>query len=232
MKVAGGQLTLDLKQGDTKETPDKLDGLLVLTNARGERIGYTVSASRGPDFRRRRRSLRPCRRRSSVGGGVMRSAAAAGGVSGAGLAVLFAFLGGAILNLMPCVFPVLALKALAFAKKAEHGHWQQGIAYLGGVLISFGVFAALIAVFREGTAALGWGFQFQSPAFVLALAILFFVMGLSLSGVVTFGGASCRLATVFPGSRETPATSLRACLQPSRLRPAPRRSWAPPSATP
>ncbi len=86
----------------------------------------------------------------------MRSAAA-GGISGAGLAVLFAFLGGAILNLMPCVFPVLALKALAFAKKAEHGHWQQGIAYLGGVLISFGVFAALIVAFREGSAALGLG---------------------------------------------------------------------------
>jgi thiol:disulfide interchange protein DsbD len=104
-----------------------------------------------------------------------------------GFAVLFAFLGGAILNLMPCVFPVLALKALAFAKKAEHGHWQQGFAYLGGVIVSFGVIASLLIAFRESSAALGWGFQFQSPAFVLALAVLFFVMGLSLSGVVSFG---------------------------------------------
>ena len=88
---------------------------------------------------------------------------------------------------MPCVFPVLALKALAFAKKAEHGHWQQGFAYFGGVFVSFGVIAAFLVAFRESSAALGWGFQFQSPAFVLVLAILFFVMGLSLSGVVSFG---------------------------------------------
>ena len=100
-------------------------------------------------------------------------AAAAGGVSGsAGIAVLFAFLGGVILNLMPCVFPVLALKALGFAKAADGGHRQQGIAYLGGVLASFAALAAIIAVLRQGSAALGWGFQFQSPAFVLALALL------------------------------------------------------------
>ena len=185
MKIAGGQLTLDMKQGDTKETPDKLEGLLVLTDGRGERTGYTLSASRGPDSAAAGAVSDPAGG-LGAGSGIMGSAAA-GGISGAGLAVLFAFLGGAILNLMPCVFPILALKALAFARKAEHGHWQQGIAYLGGVLISFGVFAVLIAAFREGTAALGWGFQFQSPAFVLALAILFFVMGLSLSGVVTLG---------------------------------------------
>ncbi len=186
MKIAGGQLTLDMKQGDTKETPNKLDGLLVLTGPRGERTGYTLSASRGPDTAAAG-ALFDHAAGSGVGSGVIGSAAAPGGLSGAGLAVVFAFLGGAILNLMPCVFPILALKALAFAKKAEHGHWQQGVAYLGGVLISFGVFAALIAAFREGSAALGWGFQFQSPAFVLALAILFFVMGLSLSGAVSFG---------------------------------------------
>ena len=186
VKIAGGQLALDLKQGDTKETPENLEGLLVLTKGSGEsqRTGYTLSASRGPDSAAAGSLFDPA---SGAGSNPARSEAAAGGVSGAGLAVLFAFLGGAILNLMPCVFPVLALKALAFAKKAEHGHWQQGIAYLSGVLVSFGAIAAFIASFREGTAALGWGFQFQSPAFVLVLAILFFVMGLSLSGVVSFG---------------------------------------------
>ncbi len=185
MKITGGQLTLDLKQGDSKETPEKLEGLLVLTKG-SERIGYTVTASRGPDSAAAG-SLFDAASGSGAANNAVRSAAAAGGISGVWLAVLFAFLGGAILNLMPCVFPVLALKALAFAKKAEHGHWQQGIAYLGGVLVSFGVIAAFIVAFRESTAALGWGFQFQSPAFVLGLAILFFVMGLSLSGVVSFG---------------------------------------------
>ena len=188
MKISGGQLTLDMKQGDTKETPEKLEGLLVLTkgSGEGERSGYTISALRGPDSATAGSLFDPVGG-SGITGGAVRSAAAAGGISGVGLAVLFAFLGGAMLNLMPCVFPVLALKALAFAKKAEHGHRQQGIAYLGGVLLSFGAIAAFIVAFREGTAALGWGFQFQSPAFVLALASLFFVMGLSLSGVVSFG---------------------------------------------
>jgi len=187
--VSGRGLILDLQQGDSKETPEKLEGLLVLTGGTGEgsRTGYTISAARGPDS-------------ASAGGlfdhtdaaGQVDSAthaAASGGVSGsAGIAVLFAFLGGMILNLMPCVFPVLALKALGFAKAADGGHRQQGVAYLGGVLVSFAALAAVIAVLREGTAALGWGFQFQSPAFVLALALLFFLMGLSLSGVVSFGG--------------------------------------------
>ncbi len=188
-KIAGGELILDLQQGDTKETPATLEGVLVLTKGSGEgaRTGYTVSAARGPDS-------------PSAGGlfdhtdgaGQVNSggrAAASGAVSGsAGIAVFFAFLGGLILNLMPCVFPVLALKALGFAKAADGGHRQQGIAYLGGVLASFAVLAVVIAVLRQGSAALGWGFQFQSPAFVLALALLFFLMGLSLSGAVSFGG--------------------------------------------
>lgn len=187
MKIAGGQLALDLKQGDTKETPDKLEGLLVLTRGGGERTGYTLSAARGPDSADAGALFDPASGNSSGGGSPVQKAAVDGGVSSVGLAVLFAFLGGAILNLMPCVFPVLALKALAFAKKAEHGHRQQGFAYLLGALASFGIIAALLIAFRESSAALGWGFQFQSSAFVLALAVLFFTMGLSLSGVVSFG---------------------------------------------
>ena len=188
MKISSGQLTLDLKQGDTKETPEKLEGLLVLAKGSGEagRIGYTVSASRGPDSAAAGGGLDPGGG-DGVGSSAVQSPSAARGVSGPGIAVLLAFLGGAILNLMPCVFPVLALKALAFAKKAEQGHWQQGIAYLSGVLVSFGAIVAFIVAFRNSAEALGWGFQFQSPAFVLVLAILFFVMGLSLSGVVSFG---------------------------------------------
>jgi thiol:disulfide interchange protein DsbD len=187
MKISGGQLALDLKQGDTKETPEKLDGLLVLTkDGDGARIAYVASATRGPDSAAAGELLDHAGG-SPLGGDTIRSATAAGDGSGLGLAVLFAFLGGAILNLMPCVFPVLALKALAFAKRADGGHWQQGVAYLFGVLMSFGVLAGAILAFRESSAALGWGFQFQSPAFVLALAVLFFVMGLSLSGVVTLG---------------------------------------------
>ncbi|MBI4724091.1 MAG: thioredoxin family protein [Rhodomicrobium sp.] len=184
-KIEGSQLILDLAQGDTKETPDKLEGVLVLTKG-GSRTGYTVTASHGPDSATAGSLTAPS---DAAGQGNVATQAASKGVSGSiGIAVLFAFLGGIMLNLMPCVFPVLALKALGFAKAAEGGHRQQGIAYLGGVLVSFAALAAVIAVLREGSSALGWGFQFQSPAFVLALALLFFVMGLSLSGVVSFGG--------------------------------------------
>lgn len=187
--ISRGELILDLQQGDTKETPDKLEGLLVLTKGSGEgsRMGYTIAAARMPDSAGAGGLFDHTDAAGRVNSGTQ--AAAFGGVSGsAGIAMFFAFLGGIILNLMPCVFPVLALKALDFAKAADGGHRQQGIAYLGGVLVSFAALAAVIAFLREGSAALGWGFQFQSPAFVLALALLFFLIGLSLSGVVTFGG--------------------------------------------
>ncbi|MGO9459429.1 MAG: protein-disulfide reductase DsbD family protein [Rhodomicrobium sp.] len=187
--ISGGQLILDMQQGDSKETPEKLEGVLVLSKGSGEgsRTGYAISAARGPDSTAAGGLFDHTNAAGQVNSGT--DAAAAGGVSGsAGLAVLFAVLGGLILNLMPCVFPVLALKALSFAKAADGGHRQQGIAYLCGVLVSFAMLAAVIAVLREGSAVLGWGFQFQSPVFVLALALLFFVMGLSLSGVVSFGG--------------------------------------------
>jgi thiol:disulfide interchange protein DsbD len=187
--ISGGALILDMQQGDSKETPAKLEGLLVLTKDSGEgtREGYLISAPRMPDSASAGGLFDHTDASGQVNSGS--ESAASGAVSGStGLAVLFAFLGGVILNLMPCVFPVLALKALGFAKAADGGHRQQGIAYLAGVLVSFAALAALIAILREGSAALGWGFQFQSPAFVLALALLFFVMGLSLSGVVSFGG--------------------------------------------
>jgi thiol:disulfide interchange protein DsbD len=187
--ISGGELTLDLRQGDTKETPEKLEGLLVVTKGSGEgsREGYTIAAVRGPDTASAGSLFGRMGATGSISSGVQ-SAAASGEVTSVRLAVLFAFLGGIVLNLMPCVFPVLALKALSLAKAANGGHRQQGLAYLGGVLVSFSALAAAIAVLREGGAALGWGFQFQSPAFVLALALLFFLMGLSLSGVVSFGG--------------------------------------------
>jgi thiol:disulfide interchange protein/DsbC/DsbD-like thiol-disulfide interchange protein len=187
--MSGGQLALDLKQGDTKETPEKLEGVLVLTKGSGDkpRVGYLISARRGPDSAAAGSLFDHA---STQGGGkaTLQSPAPESALESTAFAVLLAFFGGIVLNLMPCVFPVLALKALGFAKAADGGHRQQGLSYLGGVLASFAALAAIIAAFEQGSAALGWGFQFQSPAFVLALALLFFVMGLSLSGVVSFGG--------------------------------------------
>ncbi|MCJ2084947.1 thioredoxin family protein [Methylobacterium sp. E-005] len=111
-------------------------------------------------------------------------------------AAVFAFLGGLILNLMPCVFPVLSIKVLSLVRHAGEGPARlrlHGLAYTAGVLASFlGLATALIAL-KSGGAAIGWGFQLQSPLVVAGLAYLLFAMGLSLSGVVAIGG---RLAAV------------------------------------
>jgi thiol:disulfide interchange protein DsbD len=97
-----------------------------------------------------------------------------------------AFLGGLILNLMPCVFPVLALKVVGLAGAHGRARWQ-GVAYTAGVLLAFAVLGtALLAARTAGTAA-GWGFQFQSPVFVAAMTWLLFAVGLNLSGVYEFG---------------------------------------------
>ncbi len=107
-------------------------------------------------------------------------------------ALLFALVGGLILNLMPCVFPVLAMKAAAFARLAGHARSEMrrdGIAYTAGVLVSFGAMAAAILAIRASVGDVSWGFQFQSPIFSLLVAYLFFVVGLNLAGVFEFGGS-------------------------------------------
>lgn len=117
------------------------------------------------------------------------SSAAAGSDGGASLwyMLLLAFMGGAILNLMPCVFPVLSLKVLSFAKSTDHDRHLQSWVYTAGVISSFVLVAAILIALQQAGQAVGWGFQLQSPGFVIALAYLFVAMGLSLSGVVELG---------------------------------------------
>ena len=100
-----------------------------------------------------------------------------------------ALLGGMLLNLMPCVFPVLAIKVLSFTRHAnDHsGHRISGLAYSAGVLMSFVALGSVMLVLRSGGEQIGWGFQLQSPAVVAALAALFTVMGLNLAGLFEFG---------------------------------------------
>jgi thiol:disulfide interchange protein DsbD len=106
-------------------------------------------------------------------------------------AAAFAFLGGLILNLMPCVFPVLSIKVLSLVRHAGEGPARlrlHGFAYTAGVLASFLALAGVLIALKGGGAAIGWGFQLQSPLVVAGLAYLLFAMGLSLSGVVEVGG--------------------------------------------
>jgi thiol:disulfide interchange protein DsbD len=104
--------------------------------------------------------------------------------------LLTALLGGLILNLMPCVFPVLAIKVLGFAAQtgqSRAAQKAQGLAYTAGVVLSFLALGGLLLALRAGGEQLGWGFQLQSPAVVAALALLFTVLGLNLAGLFEFG---------------------------------------------
>jgi thiol:disulfide interchange protein/DsbC/DsbD-like thiol-disulfide interchange protein len=105
-------------------------------------------------------------------------------------ALLFAFLGGLILNIMPCVLPVLGIKILGFVREAGANQRRlalHGLTYTSGVLASFAVLAAILLIVRAGGESLGWGFQLQSPLLVMLLAYLMLLVGLNLSGIFSFG---------------------------------------------
>ncbi|MEM9222280.1 MAG: protein-disulfide reductase DsbD domain-containing protein [Pseudomonadota bacterium] len=111
-------------------------------------------------------------------------------------AMLFAFLGGLILNLMPCVFPVLALKTLGLVAHADAPLSRRAViggAYTAGILTSFAILAAVLVSLKATGVAVGWGFQLQSPTFVAVMAALLFAIGLNLSGIFEIGASLTRL---------------------------------------
>jgi thiol:disulfide interchange protein/DsbC/DsbD-like thiol-disulfide interchange protein len=155
------------KASDGTAAPATLDGVLALRGEDGAERAFEISANPIPGV-------------PAEGGIVWWQA------------LLLAFLGGVVLNAMPCVFPILSLKLLGVAQQA-HGHRSErayhGLAYTAGVLASFAALGIALLALRAGGQAVGWGFQLQSPIFVAVLAYLLFAMGLSLSGVAGFGGA-------------------------------------------
>ncbi len=138
-------------------------------------------------------------------------AAGSGGAAPGGLlgTLALALVGGLILNLMPCVFPVLGIKILGFVNQSGSekakvvGH---GLVFALGVLLSFWTLAGLLALLRQGGAQLGWGFQLQSPGFVFTLAALMLVFALNMSGLFEFGlsatgvGSGLQAKSGFAGS--------------------------------
>ncbi len=125
------------------------------------------------------------------------------------IALLSAFLGGIILNLMPCVLPVLSLKILGIVQQSGEDSKKRinhGIAFTLGVVSSFLILAGILLLLRAGGEQLGWGFQLQSPAFIILLTILLFLFGLSMFGVFEIGtsltavGQSSSNDTGFVGS--------------------------------
>ena len=175
----GGDLLMRFASGDLTAAPGApLEGLLAVEARVGggiERKGYGISAAAAPAF--------------AVPLEFAPMSAAPEDALSLGLAIVFAFLGGIILNCMPCVFPILSLKALSLAKDAGNGSARRlrGAVYLAGVLASFLAIGVAVLAMRMGGAAVGWGMQFQSPAFVLFMMALFLGLGLNMSGVFTIG---------------------------------------------
>ena len=164
LSVRDGVVELALKTGSVFPAGKPLDGTLVLRDAGGQESYLQVSATPGP--------------------------AAAPGVP-LWRTLLLAFAGGLILNLMPCVFPVLAMKAVAVSRMSgqARGTVRAGaVFYTLGVLAAFTALAAALLAARAAGSAAGWGFQFQSPVFVAAMAWVMFAVGLNLSGVFDVGG--------------------------------------------
>ncbi|MDN5354601.1 MAG: hypothetical protein PWQ09_1357 [Candidatus Cloacimonadota bacterium] len=112
--------------------------------------------------------------------------------------LLMAFLGGIILNVMPCVLPVLSIKAMSLVKQSQQDRkhiFQGSMAYTLGILFSFIVLAAIIIILKTTGESVGWGFQFQSPGFVMALLIVIFVFALSLFDVFIIRAPGMQVAT-------------------------------------
>jgi len=130
---------------------------------------------------------------SPAGGGTAGTVGTdAAGTAGIGLAtaILFGLLGGVILNLMPCVFPILSMKALSLVELsgADRGTARSsGIFYTLGILLAFAAIATVLIVLREAGSAVGWGFQMQTPLVNLGLGLLMVAIGLNLAGVYEFG---------------------------------------------
>ena len=156
-------LVLSLTPGSKMTGFKTLSGVLVLTSSDRSVQALSVHATPGPVPE------------VSTGGDVSLWAA-----------LLFAALGGLILNIMPCVLPVLAMKALALASHAgaDRAHARaESFSYALGAILSFVAFGLVIVALRAGGAAIGWGFQLQEPIVVAVLGLLMFAVGLNLSGV-------------------------------------------------
>ena len=164
--VNGVQLTL-AKDDSLQTVPARLNGVIELPNGKA----WIIHATPG---------TLPA----------VAASVAPGGLGPLAEAVLLAFFGGIILNLMPCVFPVLFIKALALVRSGQEERRRlraHGWVYTLGILVSFWIVVAVLLGLRAAGQQLGWGFQFQSPTFLALIALLFFFLGLTLAGQFEFG---------------------------------------------
>ena len=163
LTVTDGSLTLALTRGTGFRPGQPLAGVLTMHDGGGQRSALEIAATPGA---------------AVVGTPLWRLLG-------------FAFIGGLILNLMPCVFPVLAIKAAGLARLSGAARGQaraSALAYTAGVVVTFLALGGALVAARAAGLAVGWGTQFQIPAFVAVMAWLLFAVGLNLSGVFAVGG--------------------------------------------
>ncbi len=186
MSYDGKTLTISHKRGDRDLNEiSALPGVLVIKGEKGSNIGYALTGA--PDTTVTIQNSK--NRAETTQTNVKNSAQVPNDLSWIS-AVFYAFIGGLILNLMPCVFPVLSIKALSLVKmgsKEQSLARLHGIAYTIGVVLSFLIIGGMLVILKEAGTSVGWGFQLQNPVVVAILAYLLFIVGLNLVGLFEFG---------------------------------------------
>ncbi|MCO6160842.1 protein-disulfide reductase DsbD family protein [Asaia lannensis] len=185
-----GRITLGLHWIDASHKPSSLEGIVVLQDQAGQQTSLWINTGPVAGAARQDGKTGLVTQGNEAGTGDIlhhpgstRSTAPS---TALWQLLVFAFLGGLILNLMPCVFPVLAMKAFSLARLGgSHRHEQirSALAYTTGVMCSFAALGIVMIVLRSVGSAAGWGFQFQSPVFVIGVAWLLIMMALNLLGV-------------------------------------------------
>ena len=180
------------KDANISANPDRLRGVIELSDGRAFEIaavpgtvtgGADVAANAPVPAPAASPSAAPAR-------GTTAPANSAASFTGLAQSAAFAFLGGLLLNLMPCVFPVLFIKALALVRSSgeeRHKLRTHGFVYAAGILVSFWALVGVLLGLRAAGSHLGWGYQFQSPIFLALMASLLFFLGLSLAGQFEVG---------------------------------------------
>jgi thiol:disulfide interchange protein DsbD len=188
-------VTVTLKRADDKNKPlSALNGVLAFHDSSIDEPGVLGDAANTHSIR----IAAPVTAGAIIASTATTSSAAPVSLAAFLEAVLLAIAGGMVLNLMPCVLPVLSIKALSLVRHAQSHPREvrmQGLAYAAGVLVSFGLVAGALIVLRAAGAEIGWGFQLQSPIFLTIMIYVLFAVGLSLSGVFTVGDSVAGLGS-------------------------------------
>jgi len=190
--IKDGKLTLTMQRSaSASAAPSHLAGVISLTAASGATRGYEISIGDPPPAAASSPISQPAFAVASRPTAPTSTGAEAASLT-LWMALVLAFAGGVVLNLMPCVFPVLSIKVLSLALgggKTPRAMRLHGLSYGAGVLVSFVALAAMLIAARQAGASIGWGFQLQSPPVVALLAYVMFAMGLGLSGAVQLGAS-------------------------------------------